>query len=269
MPGDSVSEPAVQGDGFCPPPIPIPPELEAYREQLYAPGRTTLPSPTPEGIAAAAAYKESYLEARKTDWADLCRYHADNLRLKALPQTDRQIVFMGDSITEAWSLGDRRFFQRGWINRGISGQTTPQMLVRFPADVLALAPRAVHIMGGTNDIAGNTGPTTMDMIEGNIAAMVTLARANGIRVILAAAPPADAFAWLASIEPAPIIAELNARLGKVAEREAIEFVDYGAALATSTGAMKPELTYDGVHPDAAGYAVMSPIGREAVARVLG
>jgi acyl-CoA thioesterase I len=174
-------------------------------------------------------------------------------------------VFMGDSITEAWKYGDPKVFTGGWIDRGISGQTTPQMLIRFPADVLALHPRVVHIMAGTNDIAGNTGPTTIDTIVGNIAAMVTLAKADGIRVVIAAVPPAGRFSWAPDLKPVPQIAALNARLRALAAREHVTFVDYGAALALPDGAMRDAFTLDGVHPNAAGYAAMAPLMRKAIA----
>jgi acyl-CoA thioesterase I len=239
------------------------PELTTWRTSVYAKGNKAM---IPPPVAAATAYRAAYVEARKQDWADLCHYHADNLRLQALPPAARQVVFMGDSITEAWAVGDPALFQPGWIDRGVSGQTTPQMLVRFPQDVLALHPRVVHIMAGTNDIAGNTGPTTLDAIEGNIAAMVTLAKAAGIRVVLAATPPSAGFKWSPELKPAPIIAALNARLKGLAEREKVEFVDYGTVLATPDGALKPGFSLDGTHPNADGYAAIAPLTRAAVAK---
>ncbi len=246
-------------------PLPMPGAIEEWRTKTYAPDNAKmLPAP----VAAAAPYLKAYTEARKTDWADLCHYRDDNAKLMAQPQAARDVVFMGDSITEGWRYGDRTFFTNGWIDRGISGQTTPQMLLRFSVDVLALHPRAVHIMAGTNDIAGNTGPTTMDAIVGNIAAMVTLAKAAGIRVVLAATPPAASFKWSPALQPAPQIAALNARLRALAVREKVTFVDYGAVLAMPNGAMKDPLTLDGVHPNAAGYAVMGPLAKKAVAAAL-
>jgi lysophospholipase L1-like esterase len=239
-----------------------PPELVAWRAAVYAPGNRTMIPPPAE---PASAYRAAYLEARKTDWADLCHHRDDNTRLKALPQSDRDVVFIGDSITEGWKFGDPAFFARGTIGRGVSGQTTPQMLVRFPADVLALHPRVVHIMGGTNDIAGNTGPSTLDEIEANIAAMVTLAKAAGIRVVLAAVPPAASFKWSPALKPAPRIAALNQRLRALAARERVVFVDYGTVLGQPDGAMRQELSLDGVHPATAGYALMTPLARQAIA----
>jgi len=249
-----VADPCVGEPSFSP-------ELTTWRASVYARGnKTMLPPP----VAAATAYRAAYMEARRQDWADLCHYRADNLRLRALPPSARQVVFMGDSITEAWAFGDPGLFQPGWIDRGVSGQTTPQMLVRFPQDVIALHPRVVHIMAGTNDIAGNTGPTTLDAIEGNIAAMVALAKAAGIRVVLAATPPSAGFTWTPDLKPAPIIAALNARLKALAEREKIEFVDYGTVLATPDGALRPNFSLDGTHPNADGYAAIEPLVNAAV-----
>lgn len=249
----------------CPPQPEVGAELEAWRKSVYAPtNRKMLPPP----VAAATSYRDAYLTARKTDWADTCKYRDDDLHLIALPPARRDVVFMGDSITEGWNYGDPRFFTGGWIDRGISGQTTSQMLVRFPGDVLALKPRVVHIMAGTNDIAGNTGPMTLEGIEANIAAMVTLAKAAGIRVVIAAVPPARAFVWQPKLEPAPQIAALNQRLKALAAREGAMFVDYGTVLAMPDGAMKDDLTLDGVHPNAAGYAAIAPLARKAIATAL-
>lgn len=249
-------------DAPCPPPLTMSAELQAWRASVYAPGNHAM---IPPPMEAALAYRNAYMEARKTDWPDLCHFYADNKRLAARPQAERDVVFMGDSITEAWAFGDTSFFKPGWIDRGISGQTTQQMLLRFNADVIALRPRVVHIMAGTNDVAGNTGPTTYENIETNIGAMVTLAKRAGIRVVIAAIPPAGAFTWAPAIKPVPVIATLNQRLKAMAAREGATFVDYGTVLATPEGAMKTDLTLDGIHPAAAGYAVMAPLAKAAIA----
>jgi acyl-CoA thioesterase-1 len=252
-------------DNPCPAQPVFPPELVTWRAQVYAKGnRKMIPPP----MAQAITYRAAYLEARKTDWADLCHFRDDDRKLAARPQAERQVVFMGDSITEAWQYGDATIFRNGWIDRGISGQTTSQMLLRFPGDVLALHPRVVHIMAGTNDIAGNTGPVSLDTIEGNIAAMVVLAKAAGIHVVLAATPPSNKFTWQPDLKPAPQIAELNRRLKALATREKVTFVDYGPALATPDGGMKPEFSLDGVHPNAEGYAAIAPMTNKAVAAAL-
>jgi lysophospholipase L1-like esterase len=248
-------------DNPCPNPVVMNAELQAWRTAVYAPNNHVM---IPPPMDAAIAYRNAYLEARKTDWPDLCGFRAANLKLIARPQAERDVVFMGDSITAAWEFGDPSLFRTGWVDRGISGQTTQQMLLRFPADVLALHPRVVHIMAGTNDVAGNTGPTTYDDIVGNIAAMVVLAKAAGIRVVLAAVPPSAGFNW-AAIKPVPVIAALNQRLKALAVREKVTFVDYGAVLAAPDGAMKADLTLDGTHPATAGYALMAPLARQAIA----
>lgn len=201
------------------------------------------------------------------DWADLCRYNADDARLKVLPKAERDVVFMGDSITAGWAAGNPQFYRDGRINRGIGGQTTQQMLLRFPQDVLALHPRVVHIMAGTNDVAGNTGPTTLDAIESNIAAMIVLAKAAHIRVVLASTPPSAVFKWAPTLQPAPVIAALNERLRRLAAREKVTFVDYGAVLATAEGGLRPEFTFDGTHLNAAGYAAIEPVLRRALTQV--
>ncbi|WP_010162839.1 SGNH/GDSL hydrolase family protein [Sphingomonas sp. PAMC 26617] len=201
------------------------------------------------------------------DFGQLCRYAEANRVLAASGQTVR-VVFMGDSITDNWIHADANLFSNGVVDRGISGQTTPQMLARFRADVIALKPRAVHIMAGTNDIAGNTGAATIETVKGNIASMAELARAHGIRVVIASIPPAAAFPWSPGKRPVPQIAAMNAWLRGYAKANGFGYVDYFAALATPEGAMKPGLSSDGVHPTPQGYAVMRPLALAAIARTL-
>jgi lysophospholipase L1-like esterase len=202
------------------------------------------------------------------DFGQSCRYLAANRALLAARAPVR-VVFMGDSITDHWLNLRRDFWVDGRVDRGISGQTSPQILVRFRQDVLALKPRAVHIMAGTNDVAGNTGAATIEMVEGNIQTMAELARAHGIKVILASVPPAGAFPWAPDKRPVPQIAALNAWLAGYARANGFTYVDYHAALATADGAMKPGLSSDGVHPTAAGYAIMEPLALAAIAEALG
>lgn len=203
------------------------------------------------------------------DWPWLCRYREANLAAQAATP---QVVFMGDSITEGWGYSDGDFFDQGpnrqWANRGISGQTSPQMLVRFWPDVIALRPKVVHIMGGTNDIAGNTGPNRPEDFKNNIRAMVALAKANGIAVVLASIPPANVFSWRPELKPALRIAELNTWLKHFAEINGLVYADYFAAMVVKDGAMNPDYTGDGVHPGASGYAVMRPIAERAIAQAL-
>jgi lysophospholipase L1-like esterase len=189
------------------------------------------------------------------DWARLCKYRAANAEVLA-SSTPTRAVFLGDSITEGWVLADPSLFQRGVVGRGIGGQTTPQMLVRFRADVVALHPKVVHVLAGTNDIAGNTGPSTVQDYKNNIMSMVELAQANGIDVILGSIPPAAAFPWRREIEPLPRIAELNAWLREFAKHKRIRFIDYHSALAGAAGELKADLGDDGVHPNEKGYAIM-------------
>lgn len=193
-----------------------------------------------------------------TDFAWLDRYAADNRALLA-DGAANGIVFIGDSITEGWRDKRPGFFTAGRVNRGIGGQTTPQMLLRMMADVIALRPRAVHIMAGTNDIAGNTGPMTGQMSRDNIAAMATLAQANDIRVFIASIPPAANFPWRPGLDTASPITALNRWLRDYAERSGAVWIDYHPVLDDGRGGMKPGLAYDGVHPTEAGYDAMATV----------
>lgn len=203
------------------------------------------------------------------DFGGLCVYRNDDMRdaAQALPP---ETVFIGDSITFAWKEKDAAFFPAGRVvDRGVSGQTTPELLLRFRNDVVALRPRVVHIMAGTNDVAGNTGPSTLDTVAGNIESIAELARAHGIRVVIASIPPATGFGWRTSItNAAATIAALNVRLKAYAASEGFIWVDYHPVLATPAGAMRPELSADGVHPNAEGYAAMEPLARAAIAAAL-
>lgn len=239
--------------------VPVPDAVKAYFRILSTvPQAETPPAAPPE----LATYRQANAEARKSDWADLCRYRADNARLREGPASARRMVLIGDSITELWALDDPVLFSGGIVGRGISGQTSPQILLRFQADVVALQPGVVHILAGTNDIAGNTGPTSADQYRDNIRAMVTLARSNGIRVILGAIPPAGHFPWKPALKPAPQVVELNRWLESYAESEGLDFVDYHAALVDRDGAMNPAFAFDGVHPNREGYRVMTRLLRE-------
>ena len=198
-----------------------------------------------------AKVNEAQRHSAAQDWAGLCRYRASN-RAVAAPR----IVFMGDSITENWNLAQPAFFAKGVVNRGISGQTTSQMLVRFRADVVALHPQTVHILAGTNDVAGNTGPLTAQDFKNNIMSMVDLARANGSAVVLGSIPPAAAFNWRPEVKPVPIIKELNRWLRGYAQEQGLRYVDYYAALAGPEGELRTDLGNEGVHPNRKGYEIM-------------
>lgn len=200
------------------------------------------------------------------DPAALAHYRSDNAALAPTPGVPR-IVFMGDSITEGWRNHVPAFFGPGRIGRGISGQTTMQMLARFRQDVIDLKPKVVQIMAGTNDIAGNLGPVDDSDIEANIRSMTELAQAHGIRVILASIPPAADFPWLTGLNPGPRIVRLNAWLKSYAARSGAVYADYWSATHDGLG-FRAGLAMDGVHPNEAGYAVMAPVAEAAIRKAL-
>jgi len=219
--------------------------------------------------AQAGATKPLEDERLRTDWADLRRYRDDNARLGAPAPGEQRVVFMGNSITELWQSLDSGFFAgRSYVNRGVSGQTTPQMLVRFRQDVIDLHPSVVVLLGGINDIAENTGPTTLEAILGNIASMAELARANGITVVLCSVLPASDFTWHHGLEPGPKIAALNAMIRQYADANHLVFIDYYPTMVDGRGGLKAELTTDGVHPNLAGYRAMEPIARTGIEAAL-
>jgi lysophospholipase L1-like esterase len=220
------------------------------------------PSPTPEHVADCnKAAREQLFQ----DLANFARYDAANATLPPPHQGEQRVVFMGDSITESWETVDPKFFARAdFIDRGISGQTTLQMLLRFRQDVVALKPAVVHIMAGTNDIAGNTGPMGLPTTEANIASMVDLARANGIHVVIGSVLPAKDFSWHPGIDPGPKIAALNRWLKGYADARHLIYVDYYTALTDGAVGMRPDLTPDGVHPSLPGYLIMDPLAHAAI-----
>ncbi|WP_367392252.1 SGNH/GDSL hydrolase family protein [Lewinella sp. LCG006] len=203
------------------------------------------------------------------DWANLSRYQMDNQALREANTEIPKVVFMGNSITEGWPGHVPGFFQNpAYVNRGISGQTTPQMLVRFRQDVIALQPVAVVILAGINDIAGNTGPTTVTAIMDNITSMAELAKANGIEVILCSVLPAAAFPWAPDIEPIAEVLALNSMIKAYCGVNNFTYVDYFSAMADAENGLQAALTYDGVHPNKAGYEVMAPLVEAAIEEVL-
>ena len=203
------------------------------------------------------------------DWANLERFKAENAKLQMPATGEKRVVFMGNSITEGWSNLYPAFFKdKPYINRGISGQTTPQMLIRFRPDVINLKPAVVVILAGANDIAGNTGPSTLEMIADNIYSMAELAKANGIKVVLSSVLPAYDFPWRPGMEPAPKIAALNKMIKAYAMQHGCVYIDYYSAMVDERQGLKAELTYDGVHPNEAGYKIMSPLAEKAIAEAL-
>ena len=220
---------------------------------------------TPEQLAERRRVQEERL---RNDWAYLERYRQANAELGAMRDTNR-VVFMGNSITEVWARHFATMFPgKPYIGRGISGQTTPQMLVRFRQDVIALRPRVVVILAGTNDLAGNTGPSTLEMIQDNLASMAELAKANGIRVVLASVLPVYHYPWRPGLEPAGKIVSLNAWMKDYAARNGAVYLDYHTAMADERHGLKAELTYDGVHPNEAGYRVMAPLAERAIEQAI-
>ena len=256
--------PAAQmSDSPCPPPAPRPPQ--EMITAMLKPGAKPAPMPV-QGDEKLREYLKKHAEDLARDFADLCRYKSDNALLKGAHPT---AVFMGDSITEAWAVGDASLFTHGVVDRGISGQTSPQMLGRFYQDVVALHPKAVHIMAGTNDVAGNTGPSSPDDFKNNIRAMVDLASAHHIQIILASILPAERFPWRPDIQPVEQIRQLNAWLRQLADQRKLIYADYYSSLTTPSGAFLPELSNDGVHPNSDGYAAMRPIADSALRKTMG
>jgi len=226
----------------------------------------------PPAVAPAAAQVASP-DPMRTDWANLKRFHDEDMALAAPMAGVKRVVFMGDSITQGW-VGhgvpqSPPVPGLEYVNRGISGQTTPQMLVRFRQDVLDLKPQAVVILAGINDIAGNTGEMTLEQTEGNLASMAELAAAHGIKVVLCSVLPAYDFPWRPGREPAPKVIAVNKWMKAYAAEHGFVYVDYYTAMADERGGLPKTLSNDGVHPTAAGYAVMQPLVDAGVRKALG
>lgn len=194
------------------------------------------------------------------DWPYLNKYRQENTKLLFPEPDENRIVFMGDSITEFWSSVQPDFFLgKNYINRGISGQTTPQILLRFRADVINLKPKLVVLLAGGNDIAGNTGPSTLEMIQNNIFSMIELAQLHHIKPILCSVLPANHFYWKPKEKPADTIIALNKTLRHYAETNSILFVDYYSQMVNEDKGLKVGYTDDGVHPNQKGYEIMAPL----------
>lgn len=213
----------------------------------------------------------SYAQDDKSnlDWANIKRYSKDN-EMAGLPaKGEKRVVFMGNSITEFWKVFDSAFFvNKPYINRGISGQTTPQMLLRFRPDVINLKPSAVVILAGINDIAENNGPIPLEDVFGNIVSMVQLAQANHIEVVLCSVLPALDFYWHPGLHPAPKVIRLNTMLRDFCIKNHLVYVDYYSRMVDGNGGLNKQYSDDGVHPTRAGYAVMDPLVEEGIAKAL-
>jgi lysophospholipase L1-like esterase len=230
-------------------------------------------------IGAAFAQAPDSVEALKrqieqmqnplNDWPNLRRYREANAKLAPPAKDEERVVFMGDSITDGWRLAEY-FPKKPYVNRGISGQTTPQMLLRFRPDVIAHKPKVVVILAGTNDIAGNTGPMTVEMIEDNYASMAELARANGISVVFASVLPVHDYGprKMTYGRPPELILQLNEWLKTYCAKHGHVYLDYFSKMVDDKGFLKAELANDGLHPHAEGYKVMAPLAEAAIQQAL-
>ena len=209
------------------------------------------------------------LFALQNDWANLARYREANAKLGPPAPNENRVVFYGNSITEGWAQRFATMFPgKPYVGRGISGQTTPQMLVRFNQDVVALKPRVVVILAGTNDIAGNTGPSTIEMIEDNLRSMTEIAQANGIRVVLSSILPVYDYPWKPGLQPAPKIVAINKWMKDYAARVGAVYLDYHSAMADARQGLPKNLASDEVHPTEEGYRMMAPLAERAIAEAL-
>jgi lysophospholipase L1-like esterase len=228
----------------------------------------------PPPCAPVAPVKNDYWQKHDDqvlhDFGWLAKFKEADLALAAPAAGENRVVFMGDSITEGWHFtGAEGWFNgKPYVNRGISGQTSPQMLVRFRQDVIALQPKVVVILAGTNDIAGNTGPMTLEQTEDNLASMAELAAAHHIRVVLCSVLPAFDFPWKPGLDPAPKILQINAWIKNYAAQKGFVFVDFHTAMKDGRDGLPATLSHDGVHPLPAGYAVMTPLVEAGIAQAL-
>jgi len=224
----------------------------------------------PESDLARLQGELKSAQDRLNDWPNLGRYHDADAQVRPPAPGEKRVVFMGDSITEGWGGKYGKFFPgKPYLNRGISGQTTPQMLIRFRADVIALHPKVVVILAGTNDLAGNTGPTTLEAIRDNLISMAELAKVNGIRVVLASVlPVCDYIRPQTARRPPEKIVALNQWMKDYAAKNRFGYLDYYSAMLDDKRMLKQELTYDGLHPNGAGYEIMAPLAEEAIAQAL-
>lgn len=246
----------------CPPQPPLTAAQMARRERFLIPGPRFDPNTLKLPPTEQAAVDEAQKQQVRNDWPDLCKYKLANRAVGKRPK----VVFIGDSLTEAWATAEPRFFSPTVLDRGIGGQTSEQVLLRFYSDVVALHPDIVHIMVGANDVAGNTGPTDMEDYENNIRAMVELAKVHGIRVMLGSITPMRKFWWAPGLRPARTIPRINAWLRAYAAASGATYIDYYSALVGNDGGPKPGLTNDGVHPNRNGYALMRPLALRALAQ---
>ncbi len=238
--------------------------------ETKAPAATEARTPDKPAPEQIDAWQKAHDEQVKNDWPWLGRFKEADLKLPPPAAGENRVVFMGDSITEGWNIeGPQGSFPgKPYINRGISGQTSPQMVLRFHQDVVDLQPKVVVILAGTNDVAGNTGPMTPEQTQDNLAAMAEMAIGNHIRVVLCSILPAYDFPWKPGMEPAPKILALNQWIKAYAAQKGYVYVDYHSAMKDARDGLPPTLSQDGVHPLPAGYAIMAPLAEAAIAKAL-
>ena len=224
-------------------------------------GPASRPAPPPPDLAT--------LQKKLNDFPQLAYYRDRNTQLAAPAASEKRVVFFGDSITEGWARSWNDFFAgKPYVGRGISGQTSEQMVLRFHQDVVDLKPAVVILLAGTNDVAENTGPMTPEMTLDDFRAMLEMARANNIKMVVCSVLPAGDFWWHRGLEPAPKIRALNQQLKAWADSEHLVWVDYYTPMADQSGAMKSDLSPDGVHPNHAGYSIMAPLAEAGIAKAL-
>ena len=216
-------------------------------------------------------YRETLIPLWMSDFGNLARYRAANAKLAPPTAMENRVVFMGDSITDAWKL-EQSFAGKPYINRGIGGQTTPQMLIRFRPDVVELAPKVVVVLAGTNDIAGNTGPMTLAEIEANLQTMAELARVHGIHAVLSSVLPVNNYTERSKLffplRPPAQIVELNQWIKQYAAQNGLVYLDYFSAMVDDKGLLRADLAEDGLHPNAKGYVIMAPLAQKAIEEAL-
>jgi len=221
-----------------------------------------------DATATQLAQQVAQMKEQLADWASLHRYRDENTALPPVTKDEQRVVFFGDSITDFWGRKAGSFFPgKPYVNRGIWGQTTPQMLLRFEQDVVHLHPAVVVVLAGTNDIAGNTGPSTPQMIEDNFSAMAAIARQNGIKMVFASILPADHYWWSPTVHPVEAIRTVNQWLKIFCSQHGLTYLDYYGSMADSKGAMRKGLSSDGVHPTTQGYNVMAVLAERSILKL--
>lgn len=245
--------------------------LLACAATAFAQQQTTPPTTTPAPDSPEALQRRiDQMQRRLQDWPQLGRYRDKNSGVNPPAKDEQRVVFMGDSITDGWKL-EEYFPGKPYINRGISGQTTPQMLIRMRPDVIAHRPKVVVILAGTNDIAGNTGPMTVEMIQDNYASMAELAKTNGIRVVFSSVLPVHDYNPQRQItkgRPPEKILQLNTWLKEYCAKNGHVYLDYFSKMLDDKGFLKAELANDGLHPNAEGYKIMAPLAEAAITQAL-